>query len=65
MCSQRRGSDLIIVSGSSFNAHDVLFLLGMKNNFLLVSIMEDRGFPLSLGEGKYSYIQRELALTQL
>jgi hypothetical protein len=34
-------------SGGSFDDHDVLYVLGLKKNFILVSAMEDRGFTIT------------------
>jgi hypothetical protein len=35
---------LQLESGGSLYAHDVLYVPGLKNNFLSVSSMEDKGF---------------------
>jgi hypothetical protein len=39
-------------SGGSLDAQDVLYVPGLKNNFLSVSAMEDRGFFITFQRGK-------------
>jgi hypothetical protein len=39
-------------SGVSLDAHDVLYIPGLKKNFLSVSAMEDRGFSITFQRGK-------------
>jgi hypothetical protein len=39
-------------SGGSFEAQDVLYVLGLKKNFLSVSVMEDKGFAVMFKKGK-------------
>jgi hypothetical protein len=51
-------------SGGSLEAQDVLYVPKLKKNFLSVSVLEDRVFSSCSRKGKYSYIQRELSLTQ-
>jgi hypothetical protein len=49
-------------SGGSLDAQDVLYVPGLKKNFLSVSSMEDNGFSMLLfREGRYSYVQRKLS----
>jgi hypothetical protein len=38
--------------GGSFDAHDVLYVPRLKNNFLSVSTMEDMGFVVTFLRGK-------------
>jgi hypothetical protein len=38
--------------GGSLDAHDVLYILGLKNNLLSVSAMEDMGFVVTFQRGK-------------
>jgi hypothetical protein len=45
-------------------AQDVLYVPKLKKNFLSVSVLEDMVFLSCSRKGKYSYIQRELSLTQ-
>jgi hypothetical protein len=39
-------------SEGSLEAHDVLYVPGLKKNFLSVSIMEDRGFGVMFKKGQ-------------
>jgi hypothetical protein len=39
-------------SGGSFDAQDVLYVPGLRKNFLSVSVMEDRGFSVIFQRGK-------------
>jgi hypothetical protein len=39
-------------SGGSLDAHDVLYVPGLKKNFLSVSAMEDKGFFITFQRGK-------------
>jgi hypothetical protein len=45
-------------SGGSFEAHDVLYVLGLKKNFLSVSVMEDRGFVFHVQERESTHTSR-------
>jgi hypothetical protein len=51
-------------SGGSLEAQDVLYVPGMKKNFSQSQLWRTGGFPSCSRKGKYSYVQRELALTQ-
>jgi hypothetical protein len=42
--------------GGSLDAQDVLYVQGLKNNFLLVSAMVDKFLSLIFREGKCSYV---------
>jgi hypothetical protein len=46
-------------SGGSFDAHDVLYIPGLKKNFLSVLAMEDRGFFCYFSEREGTHTSRE------
>jgi hypothetical protein len=45
------------------DAYDVLYVLGLKKNFLRSQLWRIRVFPLLFREGRYSYIQRKISWT--
>jgi hypothetical protein len=42
----------LLESGSSFDAHDVLYIPGLKKNLFSISAMEDRGFAVTFHRGQ-------------
>jgi hypothetical protein len=38
-------------SGGLFDAKDVLYILGMKNKLISISVMEDKGFSITFQRG--------------
>jgi hypothetical protein len=47
-------------SGGSFDAQDVLYVPGLKKNFLSVSTMEDKGFFHYFSERESTHTSREI-----
>jgi hypothetical protein len=46
-------------SEGMLDAHDVLYIPGLKKNFLSVSYMEDRGFSITFSEREGTYTSRK------